>query len=165
VSAAVDAICDVLYYFAKRMEAEPVGLLHLERIGFTPAGIARPCGRVSTPKARPRPGAVRHDGGRDQPRQPHAAGRAIGHGRHRRNGPMRTRPRTGNGTASRFRCPMDTKYPARRSTRLTGSGDVEHRYVAITTDFDRWGTTGTGSLTVGTQHQESYDIELTSGSA
>jgi hypothetical protein len=32
---------DVLYSFGKRMEVEPVGLLHLERVGFTPAGIER----------------------------------------------------------------------------------------------------------------------------
>ncbi len=41
VSMAVDATRDLVYSFAKRMQVEPVGLLHLERIGFTPAGIER----------------------------------------------------------------------------------------------------------------------------
>jgi hypothetical protein len=41
VSMTFDAARDLTYYFGKRMEVEPVGLLHLERVGFTPAGIER----------------------------------------------------------------------------------------------------------------------------
>lgn len=41
MSDSVNATQDVLHYFAKRMQVEPVGMLHLERVGFTPAGIER----------------------------------------------------------------------------------------------------------------------------
>ncbi len=41
VSSKADATRELVFYFGKRMEVEPVGLLHLERIGFTPAGIER----------------------------------------------------------------------------------------------------------------------------
>lgn len=39
--AAVQVAKDGMYAFGKRLEVEPVGYLHLERIGFTPAGIER----------------------------------------------------------------------------------------------------------------------------
>src|SRR5262249_46279386 len=41
MDSALRSIDELQFYFSKRMEVEPVGLLHLERIGFTPAGIER----------------------------------------------------------------------------------------------------------------------------
>lgn len=38
---AIQVATDVLYAFHARLEIEPVGFLHLERVGFTPAGIER----------------------------------------------------------------------------------------------------------------------------
>jgi hypothetical protein len=39
--ASIQVAKDALFAFGKRLEIEPVGYLHLERIGFTPVGIER----------------------------------------------------------------------------------------------------------------------------
>jgi hypothetical protein len=40
-SAAISNVKDINYSFDRRLQVEPVGLLHLERLGFVPAGIER----------------------------------------------------------------------------------------------------------------------------
>lgn len=39
--SALNVLRDLNYYFGQRMQVEPVGLLHLERVTYTPAGIER----------------------------------------------------------------------------------------------------------------------------